>query len=175
MDEYGTLNGERFTISRRLPGPIGRVWDYLTDSELKARWFAGGATEPRVGGGYEMVFQHTELTPATGPAPEKYAEHQGMRAVAEITVWEPPHRLGFLWGETEVGASEVLFELSEAGEEVLLQITHSRLTTAEMRADVAGGWYSHLAILEARLREVDPLPDFWAIHARAEEIYSERF
>ena len=30
-------------IERMLPGPIERVWSYLTDSEMRGRWLATGA------------------------------------------------------------------------------------------------------------------------------------
>jgi len=36
-------------LVRTLPGPIERVWEYLTDSEKRSRWFAGGPMEQRVG------------------------------------------------------------------------------------------------------------------------------
>jgi len=34
-------------IRGQLPGPIERVWEYLTDPDKRARWFAGGPMEPR--------------------------------------------------------------------------------------------------------------------------------
>ncbi|CAN5643862.1 hypothetical protein BH23DEI1_BH23DEI1_22470 [soil metagenome] len=37
-------------LERRLPGPIHRVWDHLTDPELRATRLAGGPMEGRVGG-----------------------------------------------------------------------------------------------------------------------------
>ena len=42
-------------IVRTLPGPIERIWEYLTDSEKRARWFASGPMEQRVGGKVRLV------------------------------------------------------------------------------------------------------------------------
>ena len=32
-------------LMRTLPGPIERLWQYLTDPEKRSRWFAGGPME----------------------------------------------------------------------------------------------------------------------------------
>lgn len=50
-DEYAkfTAPGE-VRLVRTLPGPIERVWEFLVDSDKRARWFAGGPMEPRTGG-----------------------------------------------------------------------------------------------------------------------------
>src|SRR5205814_4406784 len=37
-------------LERMLPGPIERVWAYLTDSEKRKTWFASGIFDLRVGG-----------------------------------------------------------------------------------------------------------------------------
>ena len=34
-------------IMRTLPGPIERIWTYLTDPAKRAKWFAGGPMELR--------------------------------------------------------------------------------------------------------------------------------
>ncbi|WP_417723581.1 hypothetical protein [Salipiger sp.] len=47
-DDYGTLaEPGTLTIQRFLPGPIERVWDHLTDSELRRKWLAGGRDDAR--------------------------------------------------------------------------------------------------------------------------------
>ena len=46
MDKYGVViapNTIRF--ERLLPGPIERVWAYLTESEKRAKWLASGAMD----------------------------------------------------------------------------------------------------------------------------------
>ena len=40
-DPYGSLiEPATLKIQRLLPGPIERVWAYLTESELRRQWFA---------------------------------------------------------------------------------------------------------------------------------------
>lgn len=42
-DAYGRLvEPTTLKIERLLPGPIDRVWAYLTQSELRRRWLASG-------------------------------------------------------------------------------------------------------------------------------------
>jgi uncharacterized protein YndB with AHSA1/START domain len=46
-DEYGEVREPRtFRIERLLPGPIERVWSYLTESEKRRRWFGAGQVVP---------------------------------------------------------------------------------------------------------------------------------
>ena len=50
MSEYGVVTEPRtIRMERLLPGPIERVWDYLTDSAKRGKWFAAGKMELRVG------------------------------------------------------------------------------------------------------------------------------
>lgn len=49
IDAYGALTGPAtLTIQRLLPGPIERVWAYLTQSDLRRQWLAAGEMEMRV-------------------------------------------------------------------------------------------------------------------------------
>ena len=42
-DAYGELiEPTTLRIQRLLPGPIERIWAYLTDSELRSKWMAAG-------------------------------------------------------------------------------------------------------------------------------------
>ena len=59
---------------RTLPGPIERVWEYLTDPEKRARWFASGPMEQRAGGKMRLNFRHKDLAPDETP-PEGYEQH----------------------------------------------------------------------------------------------------
>jgi uncharacterized protein YndB with AHSA1/START domain len=43
------------TIQRLLPGPIERVWSYLTDSDLRSRWLGAGEMEMKAGAPFELV------------------------------------------------------------------------------------------------------------------------
>ena len=47
---YGVLaEPATLKIQRRLPGPIERVWAYLTESDLRRQWLAAGQMEMKVG------------------------------------------------------------------------------------------------------------------------------
>ena len=49
-DAYGALiEPTTLKIQRLLPGPIERIWAYLTDSDLRRKWLAAGAMEMKVG------------------------------------------------------------------------------------------------------------------------------
>ncbi len=43
-------------FERLLPGPIERVWDYLTKAELLSGWFGNGEIEARVGGKVSLCY-----------------------------------------------------------------------------------------------------------------------
>jgi uncharacterized protein YndB with AHSA1/START domain len=162
-------------FERRLPGPIDRVWAYLTEPEKRARWLAGGEMELHVGGRVELWFKHADLSPIEAPTPERFAASVNGSAVpGTVTACEPPHRLAFTWGEGNERFSEVTFELEEVGDGVLLTVTHRRLgDDRKTWANVAGGWHTHLAILEDRLHDRVPEP-FFASFERIEAEYHER-
>ena len=68
MNEYGVVTEPRtIRMERLLPGPIERVWDYLTDSAKRGKWFATGKMELRAGGAYEFFFNHADLPPRKPP------------------------------------------------------------------------------------------------------------
>ena len=49
MNEYGVvLESGAVRFERLLPGPVERVWSYLTQSEKRGTWLASGQIEPRV-------------------------------------------------------------------------------------------------------------------------------
>jgi hypothetical protein len=81
--------------------------------------------------------------------------------------------LTFLWDEEKGAPSEVTFELSPRGKEVLLVLTHRRLATRGNMIGVSGGWHIHLAILSDILHGVPPRP-FWSNHAKLEAEYEKR-
>jgi uncharacterized protein YndB with AHSA1/START domain len=159
-------------IERVLPGPIERVWSFLTESELRGRWLASGEMRLESGGGVEHVFNNSALTDNDIAAPAKYAKEAGIvRMHGRILACEPPRLLAYTWGESE-DASEVRFELSPLGEKVRLVLTHSRLPSREEMLSVAGGWHTHLGILLERLEGREP-EGFWKTHARLEAEYEK--
>jgi uncharacterized protein YndB with AHSA1/START domain len=172
MSDYGIVT-ESGTIrfERMLPAPIERVWDYLTDPELRRTWFAGGETEPGAGR-LKLVFRTSELA-AGEETPEPYRKHEGAEMEGRILRYEPPRLLVHSWNEEGNSDSEVSFELTERGDKTLLVLTHRRLPTRAETVGVAGGWHTHLALLEDILAGRQPRP-FWSNHARTAADYEER-
>ncbi len=161
-------------IERTLPGPIERVWAFLTEPDKRGRWLATGEMELRVGGRVEHVFRNSELTENDDPPPPKYAKYGAeSRMQGRITACEPPRLLAYTWGEPSGEHSQVRFQLIEDGADVRLVLVHSRLPNREEMLSVAGGWHTHLDILADRLDGRTP-PGFWATHTRLEAEYALR-
>ncbi len=165
-EELGKFKGRaEVRLVRTLPGPIERVWEYLTDPEKRARWFCGGALEQKAGGKVEFAMHHKNIAPGEKP-PAKYAHVQdpGVTFDGRVLRCEPPRLLAYTFGSDD---SEVTFELTPQGKQVLLVLTH-RTSGEEEQAELtnyASGWHTHLAMLIALLEET-PRPKFWATHAR---------
>jgi uncharacterized protein YndB with AHSA1/START domain len=167
-DPYGALTEpSTLTIQRFLPGPIERVWAYLTQSDLRRRWLAAGQMELKVGAPFELVWRNNELTNPPGKRPEGYGDEHRMQS--RITELDPPHKIAFTWGK----GGDVSFELEPKGERVLLTITHRRLPDRAMLLGVSSGWHAHLDVLGARLAGKEPEP-FWDGVARLRKEYDRR-
>ena len=91
MNEYGVVTETRtIRMERLLPGPIERVWDYLTDSTKRGKWFAAGRMDLRVGGHLEFFFHHADLSAEKTP-PEKHKDKaKGVSVNGTVTACEPP-------------------------------------------------------------------------------------
>lgn len=165
---YGTLiEPTTLEIARVLPGPIERVWDYLTKSELRRKWLAAGEMEMTVGAPFEFVWRNDELSAQPSRRPADFGtEH---RLESRILALDPPHLLVIAWGE----AGEVRFELAPRGENVLLSVTHSRLPDRETMLMVGAGWHAHLDVMVARLEGTEPGP-FWDAWSRLKSDYDRR-
>jgi uncharacterized protein YndB with AHSA1/START domain len=168
-EKYGVLkDSETFRMERLLPGPIERVWSYLTDPERRRKWFGDGPMVLRAGGGVELQFEFSGLSSEATPADQE----NSCTVIGIVTRCEPPRLLSYTWGN-EPGASEVSFELEARGKHVLLVITHRRLKNREMAVKVASGWHAHLELLCDHLNDREPRP-FWTTKTRLEEEYRER-
>src|SRR5205814_8850635 len=125
-DAYGTLiEPTTLKIQRMLPGPIERVWAYLTDSELRRKWLAAGAMEMRLGSPFELVWRNDELSDPPGKRPDGFGEENRMQS--RITELDPLRKISFTWNNS----GDVTFELEPRGERVLLTVIHRRLPNRE--------------------------------------------
>jgi uncharacterized protein YndB with AHSA1/START domain len=157
-----------FRIERLLPGPIERVWAYLTDPEKRRTWLAPGQMDLRVGGRLELRFRFAELSSETPPA----GRDTECDVNGRITQYDPPHLLSYTWGDGPE-ASEVTFQLSGRDEDVLLVITNRRLGDRATMANAASGWHAHLALLSDHLNGRVSRP-FWTTKVRMEAEYAKR-
>lgn len=171
MNEFAKVTAPgSLRIERLLPGPIERVWSYLTDSQQRGKWLATGEMDLRVGGRVELHFKHSDLSPHAEPTPERFKEMEdGVTVHGFITQVEPPRLLSYTWSE-ESDASEVTFELKPQGADVLLIVTQRRLANRAEICDVAAGWHTHLDILGDNLHGRTPRP-FWSTHTKNEAEY----
>jgi uncharacterized protein YndB with AHSA1/START domain len=132
-------------FERTLPGPIERVWDFLTDTARLPGWFGDGTIEPRAGGAVHLMGGH-------------------VRGV--VTQWDPPHRLAYTWNVVAPGEdksdypeSYLTLTLEPRGDAVLLTLTHLPVLERFEKQN-AMGWHTYLDMLSAALRgnPVEPRP-----------------
>jgi uncharacterized protein YndB with AHSA1/START domain len=165
---YGVLTEPAtLKIERLLPGPIERVWAYLTESDLRRQWLAAGQMDMRLGAPFEFVWRNAELTDPPGQRPPGFAEEHRMQS--RITELDPPRRLSFAWS----GSGDVSFVLEPKGNEVLLTVIHRRLPDRATLLKVSAGWHTHLGVLVARATGKEPSP-FWDGWSRLMTDYDQR-
>lgn len=112
-------------LERRFDGTAAELWPYLTAADLLSQWITPGvAIDARVGG--RILF----------PWP------QGPHMEGEITVFDPPYTLEYVWREGAV-VSTVRLELREEAGSTVLVIDHSGLPQTEA-GGFAAGWHAHL-------------------------------
>lgn len=169
FDRYGALTEPAtLTIRRVLPGPVERVWAFLTDSDLRRQWLAAGDMRLEVGAPFELVWDNDHLTGNPGTRPDGIpAEH---RMESRITELDPPRRIAFTWSRS----GDVSIELRPQGEEVLLTLVHRRLADRTQMLGVSAGWHKHLDLLEARARGTVQEEPFWDAWSRLRAEYEAR-
>ncbi|MBL8578045.1 MAG: SRPBCC family protein [Mesorhizobium sp.] len=168
-DAFGVLTEPAMlTIKRVLPGPVERVWAYLTESDLRRKWMAAGDMELAVGAPFELTWRNDELTNPPGRRPEDFGEVHSMRS--EITEVDPPRRLSFTWGNT----GGVTFQLEPLGDnKALLTVIHRRVADPSVRLNVCAGWHAHLDVLAARMSGTEP-ETFWDHWSKLKQEYQTR-
>lgn len=168
IETYGELiEPATLKIERLLPGPIERIWSYLTDSELRQQWLAAGTMEMRQGATFELTWRNDELTDPPGAKPAGFGgEHRMQSRIVEFV---PPRKLTIAWS----GSGDVSFELAPKGNDVLLTIIHHRLPDRRTLLMHAAGWHVHLDLLTARVTASKPEP-FWDGFVRLMADYESR-
>ena len=161
--EPGTVKLERL-----LPGPIERVWAYITESDKRAKWLAAGEFDLRVGGKVTLEFNNNNLSRDKNPPP-RFKDGGVGKFGGVITRLEPPRLLAHTW-IWDSGDTEVTYELTPRGKDVLLVIVHRRVQGRDLQANVMGGWDVHTGILEDVLKGVEPRP-FWKTHSQVKAEY----
>ena len=155
IDVYGAVTEPAtLTIQRLLPGPVDRIWSYLTDSDLRRRWLAAGDMRLEVGAPFELVWRNDELTDPPGQRPAGFGDEHRMQS--RITELDPPHRIAFTWDKT----GDVSIELAPKGDRVLLTLVHRGVTDRSILLGVSTGWHMHLDLLAARTAGTPTAP-FW--------------
>jgi uncharacterized protein YndB with AHSA1/START domain len=124
-------------FERLLPGPIERVWAFLTDPKKLPGWFGEGSIEPHPGGAVNLMGGH-------------------VRGI--VTQWHPPRRLTYTWSVFAAGEAEsqypesyLTIELTPRGSEVALTLTHLPVLERFEKQN-AMGWHTFLDMLGAAVR-----------------------
>lgn len=156
------------TLRRTLPGPIERVWSYITNSELRQQWLAAGTLNAQAGSSFDLVWRNDDLSASAAERPAGFPEES--RATCLVTEADPPRKLGFHWP----GVGDVTFELQPVGnDEVVLTVTHRQLADRQMTLMVGAGWHMHCDILAAQIAGVQA-PSFWQGWVRLRDEYDRR-
>jgi len=91
-DMRGTLaDAHTLRMQRRLPGPIERVWSYLSDGDLRRQWLASGTMSLQPGASFELVWRNDELSSSAAERPDGFTAES--RATCQFVEVEPPLEL----------------------------------------------------------------------------------
>jgi uncharacterized protein YndB with AHSA1/START domain len=167
LDPFGTLlDAHTIRFERDLPGPIERVWSYLTEPDHLATWLNRAEIPSRPGTEFHWTWQCDDRTESGG-------ELRG-----RTRVYEPPRVLEYDWIEATapggpIRDSIVRFELAEHdGGRVRLTLTH-RLLPAGAFTTIGAGWHAHLDTLDAQLAGITG-PDADARYESVRPAYEDR-
>jgi DNA-binding transcriptional ArsR family regulator/uncharacterized protein YndB with AHSA1/START domain len=154
------------TIQRILPGPIVRVWAYLTESDFPANgWRRVNGDEGRHA--FELIWRNSELT---GPARQAAG-----RIWRRAWLAEPDHRArSATQTRLHLGKERRPHLRARAeGREVSLTVIHRRLPDRGMMLGVSVAWHADPALLVARPSGNEPEP-FWDGWSRLKAEYDRR-
>ena len=109
------------------PGTPEQVWQAMATGPGNAAWFTKATIEERVGGALRFEFG------------------KDMSSTGEVTVWEPPHRFGYVEREWSEGAPPVVTEItitSRAGGQCVVRMVHSLFSSSDDWDDQMEGFES---------------------------------
>lgn len=163
------ISNHALQFERLLPGPIERLWEYITDADKRSKWFCGGSSGLNAGDEFKFVFYNSQLGSPPEPAPGKYKEFgDGFESRAVVVKAEKPFLFVIEW------EGVVTFKLEEFGEMVKLTLTHEKLTDSkEARVGTLAGWHTHLDILVEVFNNREP-KSFWSAHMALEDEYASK-
>jgi uncharacterized protein YndB with AHSA1/START domain len=159
------LSATELRFERLLDAPVSTVWRWIVDPELRARWFMGGPTDLRPQGTLGLTMDHDRLSDGPVPMPERYREYAGQSWSERIVHVDAERLLAFEWDGGAEGL--VTITLAAEGDQTRLVLVHTGISGRDGAINFAGGWGSHLMVLERRLRG-EAVPNFWELHAVAE-------
>ena len=162
LERIGT---DAIRLERLLDAPIETVWRYLTEAELRRKWFMGG-TDATESGEFELLNDHDNLSDEDVPYPENYAEFKGKTWSEKVLRFDPPRVLETTFQGGKNGT--VTYELFPEGDRTRLVLTHSGIVSPVGAQDFGSGWNSHLTVLQERLAGRG-VPNFWELHMRSRD------
>ena len=164
------VGSDAIRLERVLDAPVDTVWRYLTEAELRQRWFMGGTDATGVGE-FDLLVDHDKLSDNENvPYPESYAQFKGAVWTEKVLRFDPPRLLETTFQGGKNGV--VTYELFADGERTRLVLTHSGIESGTGAQDFGSGWNSHLTVLEERLAGRG-VKDFWELHAQSREAVSK--
>ena len=161
-------------FERVLPGPIDRVWAFLTEPEKRGQWIASGSADLQPGAVSEWLCDY-----AYRLEPELRARHGDTPPLCRARTLEclPPRLLRTTWAYADGRGGSIETELSwalaEEGEVVRLVFMHSKLPDNDDVRCALAGWHVHLDVLADRLHGRQSVP-FMAAHKILESVYKQR-
>ena len=159
------IGDDAIRLERMLDAPVETVWRYLTEAELRQRWFMGG-TDARPDSEFELLNDHDNLSDDDVSYPDDYAPYKGKSWHEKVLRFDPPRLLETTFQGGQNGT--VRYELSDEGGKTRLILTHSGITSATGSQDFGSGWNSHMTVLQERLAGRG-VRDFWALHTRSRD------
>lgn len=129
------------------PGTPEQVWQAMATGPGNAAWFTKATIEERVGGAFRFDFSH------------------GASSSGEVTVWDPPYRLGYVERDWSAGAPPVATEItvtSRSGDRCVVRMVHSLFSTSDEWDDqmegFEAGWPAFFEVLRLYLTHFAGMP-----------------